>query len=499
VNLRLALTVSLAALLTACAVDRSTTEDENAESSSAAATDNNELTSTEDLDAIVEDGSNPEYAVMTDGTPDEIFEMAYETDNGLLKLKYREIDGIPIAEGDVVLGTGEPWQTRAATTIARRWNRAVVPYVIDPNLPDPARATNAIQHWKERTNVRFTPRTSETDYVTFRPGSGCSSMIGRVGGNQMITLSMGEAASSTAAVGIDRSSNVAYYFYKRGFATAGSPTRADGKYTHFKYTLPAGKTTANLIDVGFTSSGHVVAWYNDGSFSEGTTTNFAQYQAPASYGLAPNKTPADVLGFAIDGNNVAYAFYKDGTYSRGVASNLASSSVGNAFSVHSSESVDKLAHVDVAQNGAFVAFYSDGRTSSGTVSSLGSASTGATLSRTSYPGHCSMGSAIHEIGHAVGFFHEQTRRDRDDWVTINTANISSSSQHNFAKYNVSTGQDLGPYDFGSIMHYSSYAFSINGQPTILKKDGGTIEGQRVALSTNDVAAALNMYPGPAAF
>ncbi len=81
-------------------------------------------------------------------------------------------------------------------------------------------------------------------------------------------------------------------------------------------------------------------------------------------------------------------------------------------------------------------------------------------------GACGFGATVHEIGHAVGFFHEQSRTDRDAYITINFANISPGHEHNFRMYSPFGGIDVGLYDYGSIMHYSSTGFSSNGLATI---------------------------------
>lgn len=105
---------------------------------------------------------------------------------------------------------------------------------------------------------------------------------------------------------------------------------------------------------------------------------------------------------------------------------------------------------------------------------------------------CGFGSTVHEIGHALGFWHEQNRLDRDDYVKINIENVIPGYEHNFTQaLNHST--NIGKYDFDSIMHYGAYAFSKNGNPTITVLHGKHGIGQRNGLSNGDVAALKEMY------
>lgn len=228
-------------------------------------------------------------------------------------VQYSVVDGLAIFEGDIVLGTEaevlqRTQQLRDEMTGAvaagvvisgaqYRWPNCTVPYTIDPALPTQSRVTDAIAHWQANTQFRFVPRTTETDYVTYRPSSGCSSAVGKRGGQQFVNLGSG----------------------------------------------------------------------------------------------------------------------------------------------------------------------------------------------------CTTGNTIHETGHVVGMWHEQSREDRDAFVTIHWDKIQPGYEHNFNQH-ITDGDDVGAYDYGSIMHYPRTAFSVDGSETISPPNATTQIGQRTALSAGDIATANSLCP-----
>jgi hypothetical protein len=216
-------------------------------------------------------------------------------------------DGTVLLEGDMLLdedaveaarvdGDHEGARAAVRTVASARWANGIVPFVIDPALPDPDRVTQAIAHWEANTPFRFVARTNQADFVRFVPSTVCNSLIGRNGGQQNINL-------------------------------------------------------------------------------------------------APD---------------------------------------------------------------------------------------------------CGTGQAIHEIGHAIGFWHEQSRQNRDDFVTIHWECIRPNGVPNFNKY--PDGEDTGPYDYRSIMHYGRRFFT-NGCDTITPTFPDQAIGQRDALSPGDILGAFRIFTG----
>ncbi len=112
---------------------------------------------------------------------------------------------------------------------------------------------------------------------------------------------------------------------------------------------------------------------------------------------------------------------------------------------------------------------------------------------------CDVGAIIHEIGHTAGLWHEHSRSDRNDYVTVRTNLVQEGQVANFLLIPSWVARTVGPYDYGSIMHYDCIAFLRPGlfgntvEPSRPGYDCSDI-GQRSTLSAGDLRGVYELYP-----
>ncbi|XP_062395704.1 meprin A subunit beta-like [Sardina pilchardus] len=102
----------------------------------------------------------------------------------------------------------------------------------------------------------------------------------------------------------------------------------------------------------------------------------------------------------------------------------------------------------------------------------------------------------HELLHALGFYHEQSRYDRDDHVTIIWENIDKGFENNFNKQSEDSSSLLNTsYDYTSVMHYSADAFTNGNGSTIITKqpEFQDVIGKSVEMSSTDTLELNRLY------
>jgi len=108
-----------------------------------------------------------------------------------------------------------------------------------------------------------------------------------------------------------------------------------------------------------------------------------------------------------------------------------------------------------------------------------------------------VGLVIHELGHAIGLFHEHQRSDRNNFLNVYLNNVVQGQEHNFVTTNVNNELKYTQYDYNSIMHYGNFAFSKqpNSLYTMEAKNNQRLYEpyEKSGFTNSDLVTIKNLY------
>jgi hypothetical protein len=106
---------------------------------------------------------------------------------------------------------------------------------------------------------------------------------------------------------------------------------------------------------------------------------------------------------------------------------------------------------------------------------------------------CALSTILHEMGHTIGLWHEQSRPDRDTYISVNYNNLIKGSISNFNQI-YDNAQTFGTlYDYASIMEYPAFSFSRNGGPAIESIPAGIPLSNLTGYTATDIDGIERLY------
>lgn len=108
---------------------------------------------------------------------------------------------------------------------------------------------------------------------------------------------------------------------------------------------------------------------------------------------------------------------------------------------------------------------------------------------------CGPGAVVHEIGHAVGLWHEHERSDRDSHVWARSHPLGRVDGVFYYRKDGPYAVASGPYDYGSVMHYRRIGPVRTIPPGIVLGRGGPQLGESsdTGLSAGDIDGVNRLY------
>jgi CubicO group peptidase (beta-lactamase class C family) len=167
----------------------------------------------------------------------------------------------------------------------------------------------------------------------------------------------------------------AYAWYSDGTVSAGATNKLDQFVPPKPYTLPAGKKPIDIREIGIAKDGRSYVWYDDGKLSIGTATDLDYYRGLSEepVKLPAGKTMEEIVGIDIaKSNDHVYVWYEDGTVSSGTSTDFdyyykpkpAQYADGSGFTSYN------VRGMGIASNDHVYVWFGYGKASSGTATKL---------------------------------------------------------------------------------------------------------------------------------
>ncbi|MFZ5896505.1 MAG: serine hydrolase [Myxococcota bacterium] len=296
-----------------------------------------------------------------------------------------------------------------------------------------------------------------------------------------------------------------------------------------------------LVGITLNRDNHVLAYYSDGMFTEGTSENLQQYAGPTPFTLPPGKGMQDLVAIAQGGaDNKVYSWYMDGKYAVGTPTNLGAlvgdfksetkdhlvavtvDTRANVFYAYSHDGVvtsgdspadltnrwtkeytvpgDQQRRYDIvsvgrSDNGVMVAWYSDGQASKGNATSLGATTALYPYERRSVPGSRDEWldayrniEIQHLLSHTSGFSRSGEREQADEMFNVLPVPISDYKYSNL--YVLATRPLL--FKPGTAESYSNHGMGLTGY--LIERLTGQTWYDYLRANILIPAGADNIYP-----
>lgn len=233
-------------------------------------------------------------------------------------------------------------------------------------------------------------------------------------------------------------SNRVYGWYENQTVSWGSSSDLDATSGPAQaFSMPAGKTTNDILGMAMSSAGDVYTWYIDGTYSVGTPTDLDSVSSSTDWAPAGGISMTDVLGIAMrKSDNRVFAWYADGTYSSGSTTDFDSSSARAAYSPPPGKTIYDLRDADFSPTGVIYFHY-------GTSVSTGTA---ADLDSTAAPYSSSLASAPivndwfawyggiqvrHLLNHSAGIWGSGDEEGAARMFNVDVEDLSYAQAHQF--------------------------------------------------------------------